>query len=277
MEEYLGFRDLTLDDAALAAFYAAPEQNSLALLQNQYAILRSADGEIIDYYRWDGMKNVRVTQKTVRSGRYMGAIKPLNPQQVLALDMLYNPDVTVKMLCGCYGSGKDYLMSGAALDLLEKNKFEKIVYVRNNIEVKNSTPIGYLPGTYNEKLLPFAMPLADHLGGTAGLSVLMNQGSIEVIHLGFLRGRDLRDSIIYVSEGENLTKEHVQLLLGRVGQGSALWINGDWRQTDAKAFADNNGLRKTIEKLKGHPRFGYVKLLKTERSETAAMADLLDE
>lgn len=276
MEEYIGFSDVTLSDAALADFYANEDRNMLALLTNQYAILRNSAGEIIDYFRWNGEKNARVTAKTVRSGRYMGTIKPLNPQQILALDLLYNGDVTVKMLCGCYGSGKDYLMSGAALDLLEKNKFQKIVYVRNNIEVKNSKPIGYLPGTYNEKLLPFAMPLADHLGGVDGLDVLMRQNKIEVIHLGFLRGRDLRDSIIYVSEGENLTKEHVQLLLGRVGSGSALWINGDYRQTDAKAFAENNGLLTAIDRLKGHPRFGYVKLLKTERSETAAMADLLD-
>lgn len=277
MDEYLGFADVCADDADLAAFYSDLSENRFGLLMNQYLILRDMYGEVLEYYRWNDTTHVRVTQKSVRSGKYMGTIKPLNPQQVLALDLLYNNDVTVKLLCGCYGSGKDYLMSGAALDLLEKNKYQKIVYVRNNIEVKNSKPIGYLPGTYNDKLMPFAMPLADHLGGVAGLDVMITQGRIELVHLGFLRGRDLRDSIIYVSEGENLTKEHVQLLLGRVGQGSALWINGDWKQTDAKAFETNNGLVTAIRKLKGHPRFGYVKLLKTERSETAAMADLLDE
>ena len=73
-----------------------------------------------------------------------------------------------------------------------------------------------------------------------------------------------------------MTKEHIQLLLGRVGEGSSLWINGDFRQCDAAVFQNNSGLAKMIDKLKGHPRFGYVKLLKTERSETAAMADLLD-
>ena len=73
-----------------------------------------------------------------------------------------------------------------------------------------------------------------------------------------------------------MTKQHIQLLLGRVGEGSSLWINGDYKQVDAKVFQENNGLMVAVEKLKGHPRFGYVKLLKTERSETAAMADLLD-
>lgn len=154
--------------------------------------------------------------------------------------------------------------------------FELIVYVRNNIEVKNSKPIGHLPGSYNEKLLPFAMPLADHLGGVDGLELMIGHGKIEIVHLGFIRGRDIKNSIIICSEAENMTKEHIQLLLGRVGEGSSLWINGDFKQCDADVFRENSGLMTAVNKLKGHPRFGYVKLLKTERSETAAMADLLD-
>ena len=167
-------------------------------------------------------------------------------------------------------------MSSAAIDLVEKGKYNKIVWVRNNIEVKNSKPIGHLPGDYNDKLLPFAMPLADHLGGVDGLEIMMNQGKIELVHLGFIRGRDIRNSIIMCSEAENMTKEHIQLLLGRVGEGSSLWVNGDYKQVDGEVFVKNSGLIIAVNKLKGHPRFGYVKLLKTERSETAAMADLLD-
>lgn len=167
-------------------------------------------------------------------------------------------------------------MSSAAMDLLDKNRFQKIVYVRNNIEVKNSKPIGYLPGDYNAKLLPYAMPLADHIGGVDGLELMINQGRIEVVHLGFIRGRDIKNSIIMCSEAENMTKEHVQLLLGRVGENSALWLNGDFKQTDADVFSRNSGLMTAIDRLKGHPRFACVKLLRTERSETAAMADLLD-
>ena len=78
------------------------------------------------------------------------------------------------------------------------------------------------------------------------------------------------------SEVENMTKEHIQLLIGRVGEGSALWLDGDVKQVDAEVFQENSGMQIALNKLKGHPRFGYVKLLKTERSETAAMADLLD-
>ena len=105
---------------------------------------------------------------------------------------------------------------------------------------------------------------------------MIEKGVVEVVHLGFIRGRDIKNSIILCSEAENLTKEHIQLLIGRVGEGSNLWINGDFKQTDLAIFERNNGLMIAIDRLKGHPRFGYVKLLKTERSETAAMADLLD-
>ena len=167
-------------------------------------------------------------------------------------------------------------MTSAAVDLIEKDVFERIVYVRNNIEVKNSKPIGFLPGGNDDKLLPFAMPLADHLGGTGGLSMMISRGHVEVVHLGFIRGRDIKNSIILCSEAENMTKEHIQLLIGRVGEGSELWINGDLRQCDGEVFRKNSGMMLAVDRLKGHPRFGYVKLMKTERSETAAMADLLD-
>lgn len=276
MDEYFGFQEVIMQDEALAAFYegnyAGVNANFLA---NEYLIVKNKDGEQVDQFRWNGSHFVRVPYKQINS-RFFGRVKPRNPQQHLALDMLYNHDITVKVLVGKFGTGKDYLMSSAAIDLLEKSKYDKIIWVRNNIEVKNSKPIGHLPGDYKDKLLPFAMPLADHLGGVDSLELMIGQGKIEIVHLGFIRGRDIKNSIIMCSEAENMTKEHIQLLLGRVGEGSSLWINGDYKQVDAAVFRENNGLMIAVDKLKGHPRFGFVKLLRTERSETAAMADLLD-
>lgn len=275
MEEYLGFKEVILSDEDIGALYSAENDETFGCLTNQYVIVKDKSGEIIDLFHYNGSNLKKVPYKAI-SGRFLGKIKPKNVQQQLAIDMLYNPDITVKVITGRFGAGKDLLMSAAAIDLLEHNKFERIVYVRNNIEVKNSKPVGFLPGSYNEKLMPFAGPLADHLGGYDGLNLMINSGKVEIVHLGFIRGRDIKNSIILCSEAENMTKEHIQLLLGRVGEGSALWINGDFKQCDAEIFRKNSGLAAAIEKLKGHPRFGYVKLLKTERSETAAMADLLD-
>lgn len=275
MEEYLGYREVCLSDEDMAAFYGGQLEDNFGCLTNEYLLLKNVNDELCDQVRWTGEQFVKVPFKQINS-RFFGKVKPRNIQQQLALDMLYNQDITVKFLAGKFGTGKDYLMSSAAIDLVEKGKYNKIVWVRNNIEVKNSKPIGHLPGDYNDKLLPFAMPLADHLGGVDGLEIMMNQGKIELVHLGFIRGRDIRNSIIMCSEAENMTKEHIQLLLGRVGEGSSLWVNGDYKQVDGEVFVKNSGLIIAVNKLKGHPRFGYVKLLKTERSETAAMADLLD-
>jgi len=275
MDEYLGFKEVILSDEDIGALYSPENTENFGCITNQYLIVKDQNWNLVELLYYNGSNLKKVPYKCV-SGRFLGKIKPRNVQQQLAIDLLYNPDITVKVLTGRFGAGKDLLMSAVALDLLEHNKFERIVYVRNNIEVKNSKPVGFLPGTYNEKLMPFAGPLADHLGGYDGLNLMINSGKVEIVHLGFIRGRDIKNSIILCSEAENMTKEHIQLLLGRVGEGSALWINGDFKQCDAEIFRKNSGLSTVIEKLKGHPRFGYVKLLKTERSETAAMADLLD-
>lgn len=275
MDEYRGFQEVFSDDERLPIFYSDLTSNIFNCRQNEYVLINDADGASKDFYRWDGIRYVLVGYKTIKND-YTGVVKPRNPQQRLAIDMLYNQDITVKILVGKFGTGKDYLMSSIALDLVMQGKFDKIMWVRNNVEVKNSKPLGFLPGDAFDKLLPFAMPLADHVGGRDGLEHLISSQQIEVEHLGFIRGRDIKNTIIMCSEAENMTKEHVQLLLGRVGEGSALWLNGDYKQTDHKVFAENNGLMIAIDRLKGHTKFGFVKLVKTERSETAAMADLLD-
>ena len=275
MSEYLGFKEVTLSDEELALIYQKEPGYNLGCLVNEYLVVHNKDGEIVDYLRWDGSQFAQVPFKQINS-RFCGKVKPRNTQQRLAIDMLQNPEITINMLGGKFGTGKTFIMATIAMDLLEKGKFEKLVYVRNNIEVKDSKPIGFIPGDKDEKLLPFAMPLADNIGGPEALKMMISQGNIETVHFGQIRGRDFKNSIIMCSEVENMTKEHIQLLIGRVGEGSVLWLDGDVKQVDMEVFRKNSGMQIALERLKGHHRFGYVKLLKTERSETAAMADLLD-
>lgn len=276
--EYFGYTEMPSDDHALAKMFDGDDTEVAdRLFVNEYMITKAESGSSHRIYQKSPSGKVEEVKHRTISSRFLGGgIKAKNPQQVCAIDMLYNSEITVKMLAGKFGSGKTFLMTAAGIDMIERGKFDKIVYVRNNIEVKNSKPIGFLPGTYNEKLLPFAAPLADHLGGMDGLELMMRSGKVEVMHLGFIRGRDIKNSIIFCSEAENLTKEHVQLLISRVGEGSELWLDGDVKQRDEEVFFHNSGMSVAIERLANHPRFGYVKLVKTERSETAAMADLLD-
>jgi predicted ribonuclease YlaK len=275
IEEYTGYKDITFSDEEMSDFYLHLNENTYNSLLNEYLIIRKSDGEIVDYRKWNGTEYVVASYKQINS-HFMGKIKPRNPQQVLAFNMLQDKEETIKVISGKFGTGKDLIMIANALKLIDEGKFDKLLYVRNAIGVKDANDIGFLPGSKLEKLMPYAMPLADHLGGETGLEMQMMAGKIEIEHLGFIRGRDIKNTIIYVSEAENLTKEHVQLLIGRVGENSSLWMNGDFKQTDSTLFRMNNGLLSTVQKLAGHKRFGFVQLEKTERSETAAMADLLD-
>lgn len=275
IDEYYGYKDVTLSDKEMSYFYLHQNQNIYDCLINEYLIIRKSDGEIVDYKKWTGSEYKSLVYNQVNSS-FMGKIKPRNPHQTLTFDMLQDKNTAIKVICGKMGSGKDYIMIANALKQIEDGKYDRMIYIRNAIDVKDASEIGFLPGTALEKLKPFAMPLADHLGGESGLDMQLDAGNIEIEHLGHIRGRDFKNSIIYCSEAENLTKEHVQLLIGRVGEGSSLWINGDFKQTDSPLYRMNNGLLSTITKLAGHPKFGYVQLEKTERSETAAMADLLD-
>ena len=108
------------------------------------------------------------------------------------------------------------------------------------------------------------------------LDDMLEQNILEPVHLGFMRGRDIKDSIIFCDEVENMTKQHIQLLIGRVSTGSELWLAGDLKQTDNLNFEKNSGIKALIQGLENDPLFGMVKLIKSERSAVAALADKLD-
>lgn len=274
-KDYTGYIDRIVTDEELSENFTNRSNNIYNCLTNEYVVLRNELSKVVAIMKWDGNEYKNISYKTFNSD-YMGMIEPVNLQQKLAFDMLQDNKITIKVLSGGYGVGKDFLMISNALQLIKNRKYKKIIWCRNNIELKNTKPIGYLPNGVRDKLLPFAMIIADHVGGEDKLNDLINNNKIEIQHLGFMRGRDIKDSIILCSEAENMTKEQIQLLIGRVGKNSALWINGDYRQIDDKAFEDNNGLLTVIDKLKGQDRFGYIRLEQVERSDTARLADLLD-
>ena len=275
LDEYTGYKDVTLSDEEMSYFYLHSNENIFECLMNEYLIIRKSDGEVVDYRKWNGEEYKAISYKQI-SSKFLGKIKPRNPEQTLAFDMIQDKGITIKVLSGGFGSGKSYLMISNALKMIEDGRFDKLVYIRNPITVSNITEIGFLPGELESKLKPGAMVLADHLGGETGLNMQIMAGNISIEYIGNIRGRDYKNCILDCTEAENLTKEHVQLLIGRIAEGSELWLDGDFKQTDSPIFRNNNGLLTSVQKLAGHKNFGYVQLKKTERSETAAMADLLD-
>ena len=105
---------------------------------------------------------------------------------------------------------------------------------------------------------------------------MVEHKTLVVEPLQFLRGRNIENAIIMCSEAENLTKEHIQLIIARAADGSEVWFDGDTRQRDKVAFEKSKGLETVIERFAGKELFGYVHLTHSERSATAAMADLLN-
>ena len=195
-------------------------------VENEYLIAKNDDGAVFDKLVCRGGKLVRVPYQTL-DNRCLGRIKPRNDQQQLVIDTLLHPDSKIKLIKGVYGSGKDYLMLAAALQLIEKGKFDKLVFVRPNVGVRGLPDIGALPGTADEKLAWTLAPLWDKVGGQEGIEFLIRNKMLEAVPLLFIRGRSFENSIIYMTEGQNMTTEIAKLVIGRVGEGSECWINAD--------------------------------------------------
>lgn len=274
--KYTGYKELVLTEYQACQMYNEGYIDDYEFIENEYLIAKDETGKVFDKMvcRDGKLKHVPYAKL---SNKYLGAIKPRNDQQALVIDTLLHPDSKIKLIKGVYGSGKDYLMLAAALQLIEKGKFDKLVFIRPNVSVRGLPEIGALPGTAEEKLSWTLAPLWDKVGGQEGIEMMVRDGILESVPLLFIRGRSFENSIIYVTEGQNMTTEIAKLVIGRIGEGSELWLNADTSQTDKKLFDEDNGVNKMIERLKGHPLFSYVYMPKTERSPVAEMATLLSD
>lgn len=276
---YTGYQELIMDEEHLSQFYANPKEycaNLLRLNPNEYILLQDLSGTTIDVYKNSPEGLIAVRYPTINS-RITGTLKPRNIKQKVAMALLQDASVGVKLLRGVYGSGKDYLMLSQALHDIEVGKFQKLVFIRPNVSIKDVPDIGYLKGDAYEKLSWTLGPFYDKVGGAEGVEYLIAQGELELVPLPFIRGRSFENSIVYVCEGQNITSEIAKLLISRVGEGSELWINADTHQTDNKIYDRDNGIIKMIDRLKDDPLFGMVYLDKTERGPIANLANKLDD
>ena len=274
---YTGYQEISLNDSQMEQFYSDPQKfcEEIKIKQNQYLLIKDENDSVVDQYCYQNKFLRKIKFPTIEN-KYCGVIKPKNPYQYLAMDLLQDREVPVKTIRGLYGSGKDHLMFNQALSFIEQGIYQKIVYIRPNVTVANVPDIGYLKGDLDDKLGWTLAPLADKIGGHDNLNRLINNEQLELVPLLFIRGRSFDNSIIYVTEGQNMTIEIVKLIISRAGNNSTLWINGDTHQTDKRIFEEDNGINKMIKRLAGNNLFGYVYLPITERSEVANLANLLD-
>lgn len=257
----------------MASLYSNPQINTLGAKTNEYCTVFEGS-DLKDILRWDGNNYTKLNYRSFKSA--LGSkVEPRNTEQKMLFDLLQNRNVPIKLCLGRFGSGKSYLMLAHALNLIQKCEFDRIVFVKNNIQVKDTKDLGALPGEEIDKLMPWLKQIEDHVGGFT-FDDMLQQGVIEPVHLGYIRGRDIKNSIIFCDEVENMTKQHIQLLIGRVSSRSELWLAGDLKQTDSINFEKNSGIQALVTGLAGEPLFGMVKLLKSERSAVAALADKLD-
>ena len=269
-EEWAGWEKYTPSEEQLNMLYTSPNINILGCKTNEFARIYEGN-ELKDILFWTGNEYRPLKYKEIHNDFLGKSVRPLNIEQKMTFDLLQNPNIPVKLLTGVPGSGKDYLMFLHAWDLVQRGKKDKIIYIRNLVPFKDAPEIGFLEGSLQKKIEWGLGPLTSILGED-GLQMAQQTGQIEAVNLGFIRGCSWDNTILYVSEGQNITGGGYKLLVSRCGKNSELWINGDTLQTDGKKFESNNGIERLNKALAGNKLFGTVKLLKTERSEVAELA-----
>lgn len=190
-------------------------------------------------------------------------VKAKNYGQELYMESLREVPLTI---CGGpAGSGKTYLATAVALEKLLSREVEKIVITRPVVEAGEN--LGFLPGTLEEKLDPYLLPLMDaikdHIGPMA-TQKLMEAGKIEIAPLAFMRGRTFNNCFVILDEAQNTTVEQMRMFVTRMGYDSIFAINGDTTQSDLKRPNRydgewENGLSFIIRKLVGRDaKINYI-------------------
>ena len=160
-------------------------------------------------------------------------VVPKTPQQMRYIQSMAENDVVFGL--GAAGTGKTYLAMAMALSLLKAKKIHRIVLTRPAVEAGEA--LGFLPGDMQEKVAPYLRPLydamydmLDHEQGKR----YMEDGTIEIAPLAYMRGRTLANAFVILDEAQNATPEQLFMLLTRIGEGSQCVVTGDGSQIDLK-------------------------------------------
>ena len=186
---------------------------------------------------------------STRKGRQ---IKPRTPGQKRYVDAIMDHDISFGI--GPAGTGKTYLAVACAVAALKARTIDRIFLVRPVVEAGES--LGFLPGDFQAKLDPYVRPVLDSLFDMLGqdkTAKLMENGTIEIAPLAYMRGRTLNNAYVILDEAQNTTELQMKMFLTRLGQNARAIINGDITQIDLEPPSRSGLLaaQRILEDLEG--------------------------
>ena len=278
---HTGFTKHLVDDEVIDQFYDGEkiylEKEEVKLFPNQLVMLVSNSNEkktaLARFVSYNS--NIR---KINDNGDTWG-VRSRNKEQKFALDLLMDPSVPVVTLVGKAGSGKTLCALAAGLHQTvedgQESTYRRLIVTRPIQPLGRD--IGYLPGSMEEKMIPWLSPIKDNLeylmGDKKMLDLYINDGTIEIEALTYIRGRSISNAYIVIDECQQLTQHEIKTILTRVGENTKIVMTGDIEQID-NVYVDetSNGLTYVVEKFKNHDIAGHIILTKGERSKVATLA-----
>ena len=231
-------------------------------------VLTSSNGSALGRVKPD--KSVQL----VRGDREAFGLRGRSAEQRVALDLLLDPEIGIVSLGGRAGTGKSALALCAGLEaVMERRQHRKVIVFRPLYAV-GGQELGYLPGSEADKMGPWAQAVYDTLSAVTTQDVIdevLARDMFEVLPLTHIRGRSLHDAFVIVDEAQSLERGVLLTVLSRIGSGSRVVLTHDIAQRDNLRVGRHDGVIAVIEKLKGHPLFAHVTLVRSERSQIAAL------
>lgn len=179
-------------------------------------------------------------------------LKTPTPKQKKYTQLLEDRNINLVVAHGPAGTGKSWLACKVAIEELKSNHIKKIVLTRPVVPVEDEN-LGFLPGTIDEKMNPWIQPLYDIFideKSKSELNSLLKCGKIEIVPIGFMRGRTFSDTFVIADEMQNSSPTQMKMILTRMGENSKIVVNGDIGQCDLKI--QDNGLKNFINMIKKH-------------------------
>jgi len=277
---FTGLKKHLVDDQLIDQFYNGEhiffDKNEGKFFPNQFVMLVSNSNEKKTALARFINHESRL-EKVSEPQDALWGLKPRNKEQVFAINLLNDPEIPIVTLVGKAGCGKTLLAIAAGLDqVLEKRMFKKLIVSRPIQPLGKD--IGYLPGTMEEKMKPWLMPIQDNIdfllnGESKSMEMFFEDGTIQIEALTYIRGRSISNAFIIIDEAQNLTIHELKTIITRVGENTKIVLTGDIEQIDSVYLdATSNGLSYAVEKFKQHGLAGHVTLVKGERSKVATLA-----